>query len=104
MTLQPSLFDAADRARDFERLIPLAQELASKAGRHGVTVSDLRLFAEARGLITNHESGRRLSYLGKVMQAAGLVATKEWRRSSIPRSHGNAQVVWVAAEYAEQAA
>lgn len=101
---QPSLFDAADRARDSERLQALAVELAQKAGRNGVCVSDLRIAAVNRGLLTGEERGRRLSFLGAVMRKAGLVSTGQYRRSDIPKAHGNLGLIWVAPEYAEQAA
>ena len=81
-------------ARDIERLIPLALELAAKAGEHGVTVSDLRLYAVKRGILTGAEEGRKLSYLGKVMEAAGLRNTKTFRRSVTARSNGNLHAVW----------
>ena len=87
-------FDIDFTARDLDRLVPLARELAEKAGEYGVTVADLRIYAVNRGYLTGQESGRQLSYLGSVMRHAGLVATDRWRRSQIPKSHGNAQVVW----------
>lgn len=108
-TAGPSLFDplpalqlgrrqlsrtASKHKRDIERLVPLARELAAKAGAAGVTVTDLRLYAEQRGVLTGQESGRRLSYLGAVMKAAGLVNTSEHRRSFIVRTHGNLQSIW----------
>jgi hypothetical protein len=70
-------------------LVPLAKEIARKSGSHGCTVGDLRLAAVQRGLLSGHEKGRELSYLGAVMRAAGLVGTEHFRRSVIERSHGN---------------
>lgn len=80
---------AAKHRSEIECLIPLARELAQKAGPAGITVSDLRLYAVQRGLLTGQERGRELSYLGAVMRAAGLTATDEYRRSDIGKSHGN---------------
>lgn len=84
-----------DAERDIERLVPLAKELARTAGADGVTVANLRSIAVARGILTGEERGRRLSYLGKVMQRAELVPTGEYRRSHIGRSHGNLHAVYV---------
>ena len=94
----------AHRREAIARLIPLARELAVKAGRDGITVADLRLYAVQRGILTGTETGRQLSYLGAVLTLAGLAKTSQWRRSHIPQSHGNAQRVFVAAAYAEVAA
>lgn len=88
---------AAKHARDVERLVPVARELAAKAGPAGVTVADLRLTAVQRGLLTGQETGRSLSYLGKVMEAAGLENTGTYRRSFLAKSNGNLQSVWRAA-------
>lgn len=85
---------AAKNARNIARLVPLAQELAAKAGAHGITVSDLRIVAVQRGILTGQETGRSLSYLGAVMQQAGLEATTEFRRSTVVRTHGNLGKVW----------
>jgi hypothetical protein len=95
-------FDA-DVKRDVERCAAVARELAAKAGKHGVIVANVRHEAEARGILTGGEQGRRLSFLGAVMKAAGLVATGEWRRSDVPKSHGNLHQVWVLPEYASAA-
>lgn len=92
------------RARDVERLVPLAKELARRAGRSGITVSDLRITAVQRGLLTGAEEGKRLAYLGSVMPAAGLVTTGHYRRSDVAKSHGNLHSVWVHPDYAEGAA
>jgi hypothetical protein len=100
---QPGFFDKPsakvytppERERDIERLVPLAQEIAKKAGCIGITVSDLRLYAVHRGILTGEEEGRRLSFLGAVMPKAGLTATARFRRSDVDRAHGNLNVVWV---------
>jgi hypothetical protein len=84
---------AGRHQREIERLVPLARLLAAENAQ-GITVADLREAAATRGYLTNYEAGRQLSYLGAVMQAAGLVATEEWRRSQIERSHGNLHRVW----------
>ncbi len=89
---------AAKHTRDIERLVPIARELAAKAGASGVTVSDLRIVAVQRSVLTGEETGRQLSYLGKVMEAAGLERTGRYRRSDVLRSHGNLAVVWRAPE------
>jgi hypothetical protein len=94
-------------ARQVERLIPVAVELAQKAGRSGVTVGDLRITAVNRGILTGAEGAphpgtgklmkpRELSYLGSVMKAAGLVPTDDYRRSDVPGSNGNLHKVWLA--------
>lgn len=85
---------ASKHARDIERLIPIAQELAARAGASGVTVSDLRLAAVQRGILTGAETGRSLSYLGRVMLEAGLENTGTYRRSVMARSNGNLHAVW----------
>lgn len=109
MSDQPTLFDAPtatevglaarDRAAsrhtaEIAALVPIALELARKAGAHGVTVADVRLTAVQRGILTGQETGRALSYLGKVMEAAGLERTGRYRRSHLISSHGNLQAEW----------
>lgn len=86
---------AAKNQALIETLVPLAQELAKKAGETGVTVADLRITAVQRGLLTGEEKGRALSFLGAVMKRAGLQATYELRRSQIPATHGIRNRVWV---------
>lgn len=81
-------------ASEIAALTPVALELARRARPEGVTVADLRAEATRRGLLTGEESGRRLSYLGVVMKAAGLHPTGRFVRSSIDRSHGNLHQVW----------
>ena len=83
------------RASEIRRLVPLAQELATRSDR--LTVSDLRIVAVQRGLLTGEEQGKTLSYLPAVMRAAGLIPTGEYVRSPILRSHGNLQMAWRAA-------
>lgn len=85
----------ATKKRDIERLVPIAQELARKAGQYGVTISDVRLAAVQRGILTGEETGRQLAYLGAVMRVAKLSATTLTRRSTIEKSHGNRHTVWV---------
>ena len=80
-------------AADIARLVPLARELAARAGLDGVTVSDLRIVAVQRGLL-GASSGRGLSYLGAIFRAAGLVPTDRYRRSDVPQAHGNLGRVW----------
>ena len=96
MTAQLAIDFREDARRDIERLVPIAQELARIAGPHGITIANVRHAAEARGLLTGAERGRRLSFLGAVMKAAGLVATEDYRRSDIPRSNGNLHRIWIA--------
>jgi hypothetical protein len=83
----------ARRTADIARLKPLVRELAEKAGSSGITVADLRIVARQRGLLSD-EPGRKLSFLGAVMRASGLIATGETRRSFIARSHANRHTVW----------
>lgn len=94
-----------DIARDFERLTRLAAELGLKAGRHGCTVSDLRIAAVNRGILVGDESAARMKQLnlGAVMRAAGLCATKQYRRSDVGRAKRNLNVVWTIQEFAEVA-
>lgn len=84
-------------ARDVERLIGLAVELALCEGDEGITVSDLREAAERIGIPTGEESAEKMKRLnlGAVLQRAGLRATDRLRRSKVPRAHGNRNVVWV---------
>ena len=82
------------RNADIARLVPLAIELAERAGVQGITVSNLRFAGVRRGLLTGQETGRRLSFLGAVMKSAGLKKTGEFRRSSVSKAHGNLNAVW----------
>lgn len=87
---------ASRHANDIKVLTPLALELARKAGKDGVTVADLRITARQRGLLPRGKvRDRSLSWLGAVMRAAGLKATRQVRRSPIDESHGNRHTVWV---------
>jgi hypothetical protein len=85
------------------KLVPLALELAHRAGVEGITVANLRLAAVQRGILTGTESGRQLSYLGAVLRRAGLVKTGGYRRSHLEQSHGNLHAVHVAPEHARAA-
>jgi|SRR5665213_2284141 len=78
-----------------ERLAKIAETLAYAAGTKGITVSDVRLEAFRKGILTGYESGRQLSYLGSVPPAAGLVKTKQTRRSNLAVTHRVRQVVWL---------
>ena len=90
-----ALADTAAKHRpEIAALVPLACELAQRAGESGITVSDLRLYAVQRGILTGEERGRELSYLGAVMQAAGLTRTGSYRRSDIGKAHGNLNACW----------
>lgn len=85
-------FDALERATEghapeLARLIPIAQRLAAERGV--ITVEDVR---RAAGLLES--DGRRLSYLGALMKAAGLKRTGTYRRSELPVSHGNLAAEW----------
>ena len=84
----------AKHARDIARLVPLMTELAVRAGPDGVCVGDLRLVAERRGLIEPAPKDRRLSWLCKVPQAAGLIPTNR-RRLCVQRRSRNSHVVYV---------
>lgn len=77
-----------------KRLLPLAQELAEDAGADGVTVSDLRLEARRRGLLTGEETPSELSCLGQIMKRASLVHFNTTRRSEVESTHGRWQTVW----------
>jgi hypothetical protein len=83
-----------DIERQIERMAAIARELGEKAGDRGLTISDVRITAENRGVLTGEERGRRLSYLGTVMKRAGLEPTEEFRRSDVPRSNGNLHRVY----------
>lgn len=95
------LSEEAVIARDVERLTTLAGELALKAGKHGVTVSNLRLAAVAGEILTGEESEARMKRLnlGAVMRKAGLYRSGDYRRSDVGRSHGNLHAIWVVEEF-----
>lgn len=115
MSAALSLFDpppvqpltAEQRRADVEAwlwtLVPIAIELAYANKEHGVTVGDIRVEAAKRGLMTNTESKTRGSYLWRVPVLARLVKTRERRGSKIKAAHNNANVVYVAPEYARAA-
>ncbi len=86
---------AGKHSHRIELLKPVVLELARRAGDAGVTVSDVRLTAVQRGLLSSSAKGRELSFLGAVCRAAGLLATDRTRRSTIDASHGNRHSVWV---------
>ena len=104
MTRHDDLPLFAHRERDIERLAPIARELADRAGEHGIIFADVRIVAVQRGYLTGEEQGRKLSFGAAVMRAAGLVPTAEHRRSHVPKSHGNLQVVWRSPAYSRQGA
>lgn len=87
---------ASRHGAEIQALIPLAQNLAWKAGRDGVTVGDIRLYAERQGLLLPG-SGRRLSWLCAVPKAAGLFPTTRRRLCPQPKTR-NDQVVYVCQE------
>lgn len=60
-----------------------------------VTVSDIRVRAEACGLLSGKETGRSISWIGSVPKWAGLVNSGRVERSYLPSTHGIRQVVWV---------
>lgn len=99
---QPDLWsqptDDGKHSLDIRMLVPLATELAQRVGQVGITVADLRAEAERRGLFRPglNTGDRSLSYLGRVMKSAGLIATDRTRRSFLPQSNGNRHVVWLA--------
>ncbi len=88
-------------ARMLAVLVPIARELGLHAVDRRVTVTDLRLAAEARGLLTGAERGRRLSFIHDVMPKAGFEPTAEFRRSTITKSHRNLQRVWYLPDHSE---
>lgn len=92
--------DDAEQLR--ARLVRLAQELATKAGAHGVTVGDVRIHATNQGLFTEQESKQRIAALRleTLMRDAGLFVTEQFRRSDVARSNGNPHRVWVVREFA----
>lgn len=99
MTDQLDVFAPRQRAASrhaalIARLVPLAKELALRAGVSGVTVGDIRLAAEQRGLIEPMPRDRRLSWLWAVPKAAGLVRTE--RRRMCPQSRTrNDHIIYV---------
>lgn len=84
-------------------LVGLARALAYTAGAEGITVADLREAAarstdtlpQLVGVIPEKGQGRELAWLGGVLQKAGLVPTDRIRRSHIPGTHGNRNVVFL---------
>lgn len=96
----------ADIERDQQRLVSIAGELALRAGRHGITASDIRIAAVNAGVFTEHETEARMRALnlGVICKRAGLFPTGQYRRSDVPRAHKNLNLVWVVREFAEGAA
>lgn len=90
-------------------LVGLARSLALTAGAEGITVADLREAARTQWAddprITaalppdTRGAGRRTSWLGGVLSKAGLIPTDRVRRSHIPGTHGNRNVVHIHPEY-----
>lgn len=85
----------AERKVLIEKLVPIAHELAQRAGPNGITVANLRHAAVRRGVLPQFGKDRDLSFLGAVMRKAKLKATNNFRRSDVVRSHGNAHRVWI---------
>lgn len=104
MTSSLTFFSALseDIEQDRKRLVTLASELALKAGSNGVTSSDLRIMAVARGILTGGESESRMNALriAGVMRMAGLVANGGHRRSSVPQAKRSLNAIYVAEEWA----
>ena len=102
LTLQMEKQEARDRAgrgheADLEALIPIAIDLARKAGPHGIIAGDVRIVAERLGLIGKSPNQRTLSWLTWVGKKAGLVNTGRRRLSTIGR---NDHCIYVLPEYA----
>jgi hypothetical protein len=79
---------------EIQRLVPLAQALARKAGPDGITVGSIRL---AAGI--EKGQGRALSWLCGVPRAAGLVNTGR-RRMCPQEATRNDQAIYVSPEFA----
>lgn len=84
-----------------ERIAKLAESLARDAREVGITVSDVRMEAYRKGILTGAERGRTLSFLGTIPLLAGLVKTGRYTRSTLNVTHGNLQMVWVHPDYAD---
>lgn len=85
---------AGAAARLSKALIPLAQELA-RGNRNGITVSDIRIEARNRGILTGNEHPDLLAgALAHVCRRAGLINFGTSRRSSLEVTHGIRQTVW----------
>lgn len=82
---------AAKNEELLQALVPLARELALRAGPAGITVSNVRLLAVQRGILAGNEP---LDCLGVLMKRAGLVPTGATRRSDLHVTHGIRQLVW----------
>lgn len=103
MTAQLALEWAAKSAgkheREIQALVPLVLDLARKAGRSGITVDNVLLAANHKGLMPLMGNGRQHSFLGAVCRAAGLRTTGERVRSEIEGKHGNWRSKWALPEY-----
>lgn len=75
------------------KLIPVAKQLAA-GNRDGITVTDIRMAALARGILTGEEHPNQLSVLGHICRRAGLINSGQTRRSELEVTHGIRQVVW----------
>lgn len=71
---------------EIQALVPLALEVALRAGLEGCTVGDIRLVAQRRELLPQCPEGRALSWLTVLPKRAGLVPTGRRRMSPIPKS------------------
>jgi hypothetical protein len=104
----PTLFDVVAEDLDGLRakMTVLAADLASKAGRHGITCSDVRIYAMNAGWLTGQESEHRMNELrlGAVMRAAGLISTGSYRRSTVPQAKRSPNAVYVVREHSQGAA
>jgi len=85
---------AKRHAAHVQRLVPLAQELALRAGSSGITAGDIRLAAEQRGLLDAFPKDRRLSWLWAVPKAAGLQRTNQRRLCPQSRTR-NDHIIYV---------
>jgi hypothetical protein len=93
----------------FERsIMAIATGLAERAGPEGITAADVRLAAGRRGLLPPHPGTQRAwSFLAplfrQMVKAELVVATGRFRRSPIPKSHGNAHQIYVARTFWHEA-
>lgn len=83
---------ASHQAHLLDRLEPLAKELLSRHPE-GITVSNVRLAAVQRGLLTGGETRAQLACLGALMQRVGEPTT-EFRRSDVAKARGNLNRVY----------
>ena len=71
--------------RTIERLVPIAQDLAQRAGFRGITVRQLRGAGVAAGVLTGQEMPSALRFLPVVMHRAGLSRGRGAHRQSVYR-------------------